>query len=110
MSKFVFVYQGGGGTPGSPAEQEKVMAEWTTWFGTIGSDLVDGGNPFSQGKKIGSDGSVGDATARAVRLQRDQCRQPRRGRRRRERLPRAVRGRHRRGVRSDRHVGYRRGR
>ena len=62
MSKFVFVYQGGGGAPSSPAEQEKAMAEWTTWFGTIGSDLVDVGNPFTQGKKVGSDGSVGNAT------------------------------------------------
>lgn len=62
MSKFVFVYQGGGDMPSSPAEQEKIMAEWNTWFGTIGSDLVDGGNPFSQSKRIDANGSVGDAT------------------------------------------------
>jgi hypothetical protein len=60
MSKYVFVYQGGAAAD-TPAEQEKAMAEWTAWFGTIGGDVLEIGNPFSQGKKVGADGSVGNA-------------------------------------------------
>lgn len=61
MTKYVFVYEGGGGMAATPQEQEKAMAEWTAWFGTIGADLVDGGNPFGQGRTVTGDGSVGDA-------------------------------------------------
>lgn len=61
MSKYVFIYEGGGGMAATPAEQEKAMAEWTTWFGTLGTDVVDIGNPFGQGKAVTGDGSVGDA-------------------------------------------------
>ncbi len=64
MSKYVLTYTGGGGMASTPAELEKAMAEWNAWFGTLGSDLVDGGNPFGPGKAIGSDGSVSDATGR----------------------------------------------
>jgi hypothetical protein len=45
--------------PGSPAEQAKVMQAWQTWFGELGSNLVDGGNPFTpQAKSIASNGTV----------------------------------------------------
>ena len=54
--------------PASPAEQARVMKQWTTWFTKLGSAIVDPGNPFS-GKvnKIKPDGSVasGPVGARA---------------------------------------------
>src|SRR5438445_8775485 len=63
MANYVLVYKGGGMAP-TPAEQEKVMADWGQWFGSLGQDLVDGGNPFSgKATAINSDGSSGTATA-----------------------------------------------
>jgi hypothetical protein len=48
----------------TPAEQEKVMADWGQWFGSLGQNLVDGGNPFSgKSTAINPDGSSGSATA-----------------------------------------------
>ena len=45
--------------PESPAEQEAVMAAWGAWFGKIGSNVVDGGNPFTpMAKSISSNGTV----------------------------------------------------
>jgi hypothetical protein len=46
--------------PGTPAQQARVMKQWTTWFTKLGPAIVDPGNPFS-GKvsKIDADGSVG---------------------------------------------------
>jgi hypothetical protein len=46
--------------PETPEEGEKVMKAWTDWFGTLGDALVDGGNPASATKRIGTDGSVSD--------------------------------------------------
>jgi len=64
MANYVLVYKGGGGMAPTPAEQEKVMADWGQWFGSLGQDLVDGGNPFSgQATAINPDGSSGTATA-----------------------------------------------
>jgi hypothetical protein len=63
MANYVLVYKGGG-MAGTPAEQEAIMAEWGQWFGSLGQDLVDGGNPFSgQSTAISSDGKTGPATA-----------------------------------------------
>ena len=64
MANFVLLYTGGSMAE-TPAEQEAVMQAWGAWFGSIGSALVDGGNPFtpvaktiSKGGKV-SDGPVG---------------------------------------------------
>ena|SRR5579859_6794493 len=63
MANYVLAYKGGG-MAGTPAEQEAVMAAWGAWFGSLGQDLVDGGNPFSgKSAAINSDGSAGTATA-----------------------------------------------
>ena len=62
MANYVLVYHGGG-MPESAEEGAKVMAAWTSWFGTLGDALVDGGNPISQAKAISPDGSVMDATS-----------------------------------------------
>jgi len=60
MANFVLLYSGGG-MPESEAEQAVVLQAWGAWFGKLGSDLVDGGNPFSpQVKHIANDGTVGD--------------------------------------------------
>lgn len=60
MANFLLLYTGGG-MPATPEEQQKVMAEWGTWMGRLGTALVDGGNPFTPtAKTIGSDGKVSD--------------------------------------------------
>jgi hypothetical protein len=58
MANFLLLYTGSS-MPESPAEQEAVMAAWGAWFGKIGSNLVDGGNPFTpMAKSISSNGTV----------------------------------------------------
>ena len=59
MAKFVLTYKGGGAGD-TPDEQERIMGEWMTWFGTLGESLVDGGSPFGQSVEILTDGSVSD--------------------------------------------------
>jgi hypothetical protein len=45
MGKYVLAYKGGG-IPQTEEEQQRVMAAWTAWFGTLGDSVVDIGNPF----------------------------------------------------------------
>src|SRR5574340_1752993 len=60
MANFLLLYTGGS-MPASDAERESVMKAWDAWFGTIGSNLVDGGNPFTpMAKSISSNGTVSD--------------------------------------------------
>ena len=56
--RYLLVYYGGG-LPETPAQQARVMKQWTTWFTRLGPAIIDPGNPFS-GKvnKIDADGSV----------------------------------------------------
>ena len=64
MANYVLVYKGGGGMAPTPAEQEKIMADWGQWFGSLGQALVDGGNPFSgKASSIASDGSTKDSAS-----------------------------------------------
>ena len=42
----------------SPAEQEKAMAEWMNWFGSLAEAVVDGGSPFGPASSISSNGTV----------------------------------------------------
>ena len=61
MANFVLLYSGGS-MPESEAEQAAVLQAWGAWFGKLGSDLVDGGNPFTgQAKSIASNGTVSDS-------------------------------------------------
>ena len=62
MSTYLLTFHGGS-MPESKEEQDQVMAAWTSWFGTLGDKLVDGGNPISGAKAISPDGSVMDATS-----------------------------------------------
>jgi hypothetical protein len=60
MANFVLLYTGGG-MPQTEAEQAAVMKAWTEWFGSLGSAVVDGGNPFTpMAKNIASNGRVSD--------------------------------------------------
>lgn len=57
MAKYLFVYHGGG-KPQSPEEGQKVMAAWGAWFESLGSAVIDGGNPVGQSSTVNADGSV----------------------------------------------------
>jgi hypothetical protein len=66
MSKFVFAYRGGNGMAATPEAQEKVMAEWGAWFGSLGADLVDGGAPFGAAATVRPDGGATDGGSAAL--------------------------------------------
>jgi hypothetical protein len=59
MATYLLAYHGGG-MPESEAERAKVMEEWGQWFGALGSNLVDGGNPVGQSRTIAPGGSVSE--------------------------------------------------
>jgi hypothetical protein len=59
MANYVLVYHGGS-MPESQEEMAAVTQAWTSWFGTLGDALVDGGNPASQTRTVAADGSVRD--------------------------------------------------
>jgi hypothetical protein len=63
MANYLLLYHGGG-MPASEAEQKAVLKDWETWFGKLGSNLVDGGNPFTpKAKSVASDGKVSDGVS-----------------------------------------------
>ncbi len=57
MAKYLFVYHGGE-NPKSDEEAAEVMDAWGTWLGSMGSAVVDGGNPVGQSSTVQPDGSV----------------------------------------------------
>src|SRR4051794_29069025 len=57
MANYLLTFHGGS-MPQSKEEQDQVMSAWTSWFGSLGDALVDGGNPVSKAKAISPDGSV----------------------------------------------------
>ena len=57
MGKFVFVYTGGQ-MADTPEGQKAAMDAWMGWFGTLGDDIVDPGNPFGASSTVTADGSV----------------------------------------------------
>ena len=60
MANFLLLYTGGS-MPESEAETAQVMQAWGAWFGKIGSNVVDQGNPFTpKAKSISSNGAVSD--------------------------------------------------
>jgi hypothetical protein len=65
MPNFVLVYKGGA-MGQSEAEQQKIMAQWGQWFGSLGQAIVDGGNPFSNSSTVASDGSVSNGASSAL--------------------------------------------
>lgn len=59
MAKFLFVYHGGK-SPANPAEVKQVMDAWGAWFGSLGTAVIDGGNPVSKTGTVKPDGSLVD--------------------------------------------------
>lgn len=56
--RYLLIYYGGG-MPETPAQQARLMKQWTTWFNKLGPAIVDPGNPFSgHVNKIDADGGV----------------------------------------------------
>jgi hypothetical protein len=62
MANFVLLYTGGNlPSDATEAERAAVMQAWITWFGNLGSAVVDAGNPFTPAaKSIASNGKVSD--------------------------------------------------
>jgi hypothetical protein len=65
MGKFVLAYQGGSMAE-TEAEQEKVMAEWGAWFGSLGAAVVDGGAPFGASAAVGGGGAKAGLTGYSI--------------------------------------------
>ena len=57
MAKYLFVYHGGR-KPESKEDMAEVMNAWGQWFGSMGSAVVDGGNPVGISSTVQSSGSV----------------------------------------------------
>jgi hypothetical protein len=62
MAKFVYAYTGGQAAA-TPEAQEQVMQQWGAWFGTLGSAVVDMGNPFGASSTVKSGGSASGGTS-----------------------------------------------
>ncbi len=54
MNKYVFLFPS---MPMSGPPSPEVHAAWGAWFGSIGEQLVDGGNPFGGGVRVTSEGT-----------------------------------------------------
>jgi hypothetical protein len=58
--KYVLTYYGGS-AGATEEEQAELMNKWFAWFGDLGSDLVDGGLPFTgHVHTVAKDGSVSE--------------------------------------------------
>jgi hypothetical protein len=66
MTKYVFTYHGTGEMPDTEEGVAAVMEAWGAWFGSLGSAVVDGGNPFGQSKTVAPDGSVTDGNVASL--------------------------------------------
>jgi hypothetical protein len=62
MSQYLLAYRGGGMAQ-TEEEQAASMAAWGAWFETLGSAIVDAGNPFGPSSSIASDGSTSEGGA-----------------------------------------------
>jgi hypothetical protein len=62
MANYLLLYRGGS-MPQTEAEKKAVMNEWETWYGKLGSAVVDGGNPFTpSAKTINKEGKISDGS------------------------------------------------
>jgi hypothetical protein len=57
MARYLFVYHGGG-MPESEEAGKQAMEAWGQWFGSMGADVIDGGNPVGLSTTVLSDGRV----------------------------------------------------
>ena len=51
MAKYLYLYSGGH-PPASPDDGKKIMNAWMTYFGKMGSHIVDGGAPLGARKSL----------------------------------------------------------
>ncbi len=66
MAKYLLLYRGGS-MPETEAESAAVIKAWTTWYTSLGSAVVDPGNPFTPlAKKIASNGAMSDSPAGTI--------------------------------------------
>ncbi len=65
MSKYVYLYTGGGMAE-TPEAQEQVMQAWTAWFTELGAAIVEPGNPFGASAAVATDGSVGSGSSTGI--------------------------------------------
>ena len=63
MANYVLVYKGGGGMAPDEAARQKIMEAWGRWFGSLGEQLVDGGNPFGPSASIAPGGAVSNSAS-----------------------------------------------
>ena len=59
MAKYVFAFHGGS-PPKDPAEGKIVMDAWGAWYGSMGSAVIDGGNPVGKSSTVKPDGTMVD--------------------------------------------------
>ncbi len=58
-TNYVLLYKGGMGPEGrSEEEVAQVMEAWGKWYASVGSGIVDGGNPFGASMAVTSDGNT----------------------------------------------------
>ena len=56
--RYLLIYYGDR-MPETPAQQARIMKQWTSWFDKLGPAIIDPGNPFSGSvNKVKPDGSV----------------------------------------------------
>jgi len=65
MAKFVFLYTGGK-MADTPEAQKAAMDAWMGWFGVLGDDIVDPGNPFGASSTVTPDGSSKNSGASGI--------------------------------------------
>ncbi|HEV3158280.1 MAG TPA: hypothetical protein VGZ00_13125 [Candidatus Baltobacteraceae bacterium] len=65
MAKFVLAYKGGQ-MASSETERQAVMAAWGKWFGSLGTAVVDPGNPFGESASVAADRSVKNGAPSAL--------------------------------------------
>ena len=59
MAKYLFVYHGGE-DPETEAGLAEFLDDFGRWLGSMGSAVIDGGNPVGKSTTINSNGSVTD--------------------------------------------------
>lgn len=57
MGKYVLAYNGGA-EPETDAEGQRVLAAWMSWFETLGTAVIDMGNPFTASVIVTADGGT----------------------------------------------------
>jgi hypothetical protein len=59
MTKYLFVYHGASGpVPTDPAAIKAIHDAWGAWFGSLGSAVIDGGNPVGKSSTVTPDGAL----------------------------------------------------